>query len=190
MGWDGILWLVGCFTYKSGMRWDGIIQYYIPDVGLILSSLNIQQRINPPNWSSWVTRGSLQVYPCRGSEFLIITGLHGSGFSLWCCEYLPQVLVRLSKVLFIYFTNFTYHYITHFNCYLPEHRAWMRKFPISDRFHEIHRSSLNTCPICIILSAFERCGHSQDNASFNNAKILFFLVLVGLISSILEGEYG
>jgi len=53
-----------------------------------------------------------------------------------------------------------------------EHR--MRNFPISDRFHEIHRSSLNTCPICIILSAFERRGHSQDNASFNNAKILFF----------------
>ena len=50
----------------------------------------------------------------------------------------------------------------------------MRKFPISDWFHEIHRSSLNTCPICIILSAFERRGHLQDNASFNNAKILFF----------------
>jgi len=105
------------------------------------------------------TRGKTCGYETRGSKFLVITGLHRSGFSLWCCEYLPQVLVRLSKVLFIYFTNFTYHYISHFNCYLPEHWVWMRKFLISDRFHEIHRSSLDTCLICIILSAFERRGH-------------------------------
>src|SRR5882762_10269371 len=135
------------------------------------------------------TRGKTRGYETRGSEFLVITGLHGSGFLLWCCEYLPQVLVRLSKVLFILLILLIIilHILIAIYSYL---RNMMRKFPISDRFHEIHRSSLNTCPICIILSAFERRGHSQDNASFNNAKILFFLVLVGLISSTLEGEYG
>ena len=34
-----------------------------------------------------------------GSESLVITGRHGSGFLSGCCEYLPQVLVSL---LFIY----------------------------------------------------------------------------------------
>ena len=37
-----------------------------------------------------------------------------------------------------------------------------------------HRSSLNTCPICKIIGAFERREHSQDNAHFKNAKIFFF----------------
>ena len=55
-----------------------------------------------------------------------------------------------------------------------EHRARMQKFPISDRFYKFHCSSLNTCPIRIILSAFERREHSQDNARFKNAKISFF----------------
>jgi len=39
------------------------------------------------------TRGKTRGYETRRSEFLVITGLHGSGFSLWCCEYLPQVLM-------------------------------------------------------------------------------------------------
>ena len=50
----------------------------------------------------------------------------------------------------------------------------VQKFPISDRFCKIHRSSLNTEPIRIILSAFERREHSQDNPHFKIAKILFF----------------
>jgi hypothetical protein len=50
----------------------------------------------------------------------------------------------------------------------------VQKFPISDRFCKIHRSSLNTEPIRIILSAFERREHSQDNPRFKIAKILFF----------------
>ena len=70
-----------------------------------------------------------------------------------------------------------------------EHRAWMRKFPISDRFYKFHCSSLNTCPICIILSAFECCEYSQDNTHFKMQKC-YFLILVGLIRSILEDEYG
>jgi len=128
------------------------------------------------------TRGKTHGYETHGSEFLVITGLHGSGFSLWCCEYLPQVLVRPSKVLFIYLFILLISLIIILYILIAIYsylRNMMRKFPISDRFHEIHRSSLNTCPICIILSAFERRGNSQDNASFNNAKILF-LVLVGL----------
>jgi hypothetical protein len=53
-------------------------------------------------------------------------------------------------------------------------RPRMLKFQISDRFCKIHRSSLNTCSICIILRAFERREHSQDNPRFKNAKTLFF----------------
>jgi len=55
-----------------------------------------------------------------------------------------------------------------------EHRAWMEKFPISDRFCKIHCNSLNMQPIRIILGAFERCDHLQDNPGFKNAKIFFF----------------
>ena len=58
--------------------------------------------------------------------------------------------------------------------FTAEHRARMQKFPNSDRFCKIHRSSLNTQPIRIILSAFERREHSEDNPRFKNAKILFF----------------
>ena len=43
----------------------------------------------------------------RGSELPVSTGLHGSGFLFWCCEYLPQVLGK-TKILFIYFTNLSY----------------------------------------------------------------------------------
>jgi len=53
-------------------------------------------------------------------------------------------------------------------------RAQMQNFPISDQFCEIRCSSLNTRPICIILSAFERREHSKDNPRFRNAKTLFF----------------
>jgi len=45
---------------------------------------------------------------------------------------------------------------------------------LSDRVYKFHCSSLNTRSICIILSAFERREHSQDNANFLNAKISFF----------------
>ena len=55
-----------------------------------------------------------------------------------------------------------------------EHRVRMQNFPILDQFFEIHHSSLNTCPIRIILGVFERREHSQDNARFKNAKISFF----------------
>jgi hypothetical protein len=55
-----------------------------------------------------------------------------------------------------------------------EHRARTRKFPISDRFCKIHRSSLNICPICINIGSFERREYPQDNPGFKNAKILIF----------------
>jgi len=50
----------------------------------------------------------------RRSKLLVITGLHGSGFLFW----VPQVLATSTceaKVLFIYFTNLIYYYITHFD---------------------------------------------------------------------------
>ena len=44
---------------------------------------------------------------------------------------------------------------------------------LSDRIYEFQCSSLNTRLICVILSAFERREHSQDNANLENAKTLF-----------------
>ena len=55
-----------------------------------------------------------------------------------------------------------------------EHRARMQKFPILDRFCKICCSSLNTPPICIILSAFERREHYWDNPIFKTAKNIIF----------------
>jgi len=67
-----------------------------------------------------------------------------------------------------------------------EHRMWPQKFPISDGFFKNQYSSPNTCPICIILSVFEFHEHPQDNG-ISKMKNDYFLVLVGLISSILGG---
>jgi hypothetical protein len=67
-----------------------------------------------------------------------------------------------------------------------EHRMWPHKYPISDGFFKNQYSSPNTCPICIILSVFEHNEHPQDNTISKMQKD-YFLVLVGLVSSILEG---
>jgi hypothetical protein len=41
------------------------------------------------------TRGFSHRYETHESELPVIAGLHGSGCFFWCCEYLPQVLMRL-----------------------------------------------------------------------------------------------
>jgi len=53
------------------------------------------------------------------------------------------------------------------------HHVTDNKAPISDWFCKICHSSLNTRPICTILSAFERREHLQDISPFRNAKIPF-----------------
>ena len=49
----------------------------------------------------------------HGSELLVITGLHGSGFLFWVLRVLATS-TRETKVLFIYFTNLIDYYITYF----------------------------------------------------------------------------
>jgi len=69
------------------------------------------------------------------------------------------------------------------------HHVTINKASISDWFCELRRSSLNTHPICTILSAFELREHSQDHPHLKMRKYNF-LVLVGLIMHILKGQYA
>ena len=57
--------------------------------------------VGHPRLTTGIPMGKPAGMETCGSELLVITGLHGSGFSLWCCKYLPQVLVRLRFYLFI-----------------------------------------------------------------------------------------
>ena len=65
----------------------------------------------------WLTTGIPMGKPAdmetHGSELLVITGLHGSGFLFWVLRVLATS-TRETKVLFIYFTNLIDYYITHF----------------------------------------------------------------------------
>ena len=70
-----------------------------------------------------------------------------------------------------------------------EHHVTDNKAPILDWFCKIHRSSLNTRPICTILSAFERREHLQDYPRFKNAKIQFS-GLGRIYSVYFKGQYA
>ena len=65
-----------------------------------------------------------------------------------------------------------------------ENIVQVQRFTILDQFFKILCSSLNTPPICTILSMFECREHSEDNPLLKYHSS----VLVGLIRSILEGE--
>ena len=62
---------------------------------LLMSTLRQSTSAGHPRLTTGIPMG---METC-GSESLVITGRHGSGFLSGCCEYLPQVLVSL---LFIY----------------------------------------------------------------------------------------
>ena len=69
----------------------------------------------------------------RGSELLVITGLHGSGFLFWVLRVLATS-TRETKILFIYFTNLIDYYVTHFDVLSSgEHRVGV------DSFLSLHR---------------------------------------------------
>ena len=83
------------------------LTHFTSDDPLILTlSTNHQAlRLGMSPGNPWLTTGIPMGKPAgmetRGSELPVITGLHGSGFLFWCCEYLAQVLGRLGFYLFI-----------------------------------------------------------------------------------------
>ena len=66
--------------------------------------------VGHPQLTTGIPVGKPAGMETRGSESLVNTGRHGSGFLSGCCEYLPQVLESL---LFIYL-NLIDYYITYF----------------------------------------------------------------------------
>jgi hypothetical protein len=72
-----------------------LLQSYPPQRLPRLTQLKAEHESGLPAAHYRYTRGKTRGYETHGSELLVIAGLCGSGCFFWCCEYLPQVLMRL-----------------------------------------------------------------------------------------------